>query len=433
MLISSNIDDDATSFDDAKSKIGSSLFSPMKNDNNSNSNNILLPPSLTSYSNNNNNNSIPVLTAEVVVNPATADDEKPKTKTISVKRKRATGLGNLGNTCFMNSTLQCLAHTPPLRHYFLSGAYKNDLNADNPLGTGGELAEEFANLLREMWLEEQTVPLSSSESGGGVSSSDGGTMVVGDDDNLANTGNNSGSGGNGVYSSSRIYSPGNGGSMHYSMNTTSSYNASAVTYPRSFKTTLGKHASQFIGYDQHDSQELAIYLLDALHEDTNRIRKKPYVEKPEQAADESDEDAASKAWECHKQREDSAVQENFMGLIKSRLVCPKEECGRVSTTFDPCMYLSVPIPGSMDRTLKVVFVPLPSALSNVMNEEGKTETTTANVVTAAELTVKLCKNSSLKTLHEKVVEMAREAYSFSEEDLREEDVQLADIFHGKVR
>ena len=41
---------------------------------------------------------------------------------------------------------------------------------------------------------------------------------------------------------------------------------------------MGRFAPQFSGYQQQDSQELLAFLLDGLHEDLNRIRKKPYIE-----------------------------------------------------------------------------------------------------------------------------------------------------------
>jgi len=41
----------------------------------------------------------------------------------------------------------------------------------------------------------------------------------------------------------------------------------------------------------------------------------------------------------------------FQGQLKSTLVCP--DCGRVSVTFDPFMYLSLPMPHKTTRDIKI--------------------------------------------------------------------------------
>ena len=49
-----------------------------------------------------------------------------------------TGLRNLGNTCYMNSVVQCLGSVAPLAAYFISGVYREDINRSNRDGTRGK-------------------------------------------------------------------------------------------------------------------------------------------------------------------------------------------------------------------------------------------------------------------------------------------------------
>ncbi|KAK9161091.1 hypothetical protein Syun_007432 [Stephania yunnanensis] len=188
------------------------------------------------------------------------------------------GLQNLGNTCFMNSAIQCLVHTPPLVEYFLQD-YSHEINKHNPIGMHGELAIAFGDLLRKLW----------------------------------------------------------------------SFGQASIA-PRAFKGKLARFAPQFSGYNQHDSHELLAFLLDGLHEDLNRVKSKPYFETRD-GNGRPDEEVAGECWDNHKARNDSIIVDICQGQYKSTLVCPV--CSKVSVTFDPFMYLSLPLPSTVKRSMTV--------------------------------------------------------------------------------
>merc|ERR1719283_563735 len=123
--------------------------------------------------------------------------------------------------------------------------------------------------------------------------------------------------------------------------------------PRAFKMAVGRFAPQFSGYQQQDSQELLTFLLDGLHEDLNRIKQKPYVEMSDSDG-KPDSEVAMEAWENYKKRNDSVILDIFHGLLKSTVVCP--ECPKVSVTFDPTCYLSLPLPVKKERQIEVFLV-----------------------------------------------------------------------------
>lgn len=124
----------------------------------------------------------------------------------------------------------------------------------------------------------------------------------------------------------------------------------SVVSPSAFKTVIGEFSPQFSGYQQQDSQELMNALLDGLHEDLNKVLRKPYVETVDSNG-RPDDVVSREAWTNHLRRNDSIVNDLCFGQMKSHITCVS--CGATSVTFDPYSLLSLPIPIDTSKTLKL--------------------------------------------------------------------------------
>lgn len=129
---------------------------------------------------------------------------------------------------------------------------------------------------------------------------------------------------------------------------------SDVLDPCDLRSTIVCFAPHFSGYEQHDSHELIMYMLDAIHEDLNRCIRKPMIETI--IGDGSnDYEIAEKAWKNHKKRNDSIIVDYFHGQLRSRCFCPK--CENNIVVFDPFAVLSIPISPPVKRNVDVLYMP----------------------------------------------------------------------------
>ena len=189
---------------------------------------------------------------------------------ISKPRNGLCGLSNLGNTCFMNTSLQCLSNCWELTNYFLQEKYRKDINLKNPIGFQGKICRIYANVLQNLWL---------------------------------------------------------GSKNEYA--------------PRNFKQIIDTLNDNFAGHYQQDAEEFLTFLIDALHEDLNRVINKQYNPSTIKTAD--DEIQEHIAWYNFKSRNQSVLIDLFYGQFKSLLFCPNNQCQYISTSFEPFCCLPLPI------------------------------------------------------------------------------------------
>jgi len=168
------------------------------------------------------------------------------------------GIRNHGNTCFINSILQCLSYTDILAEYFVLDQYKSDLKRRKRLsafakatGTGkGEVTEQLATLLKSLWSLQYDPEISDK-----------------------------------------------------------------------FKALVDKYGSQYKGGSQHDAQEFLLWLLDRVHEELNTATKKKY-KRLKNLPGRPDDVLAAESLANYMRCNNSFVVDIFQAQFRSSLTCP---------------------------------------------------------------------------------------------------------------
>ncbi|XP_055300839.1 ubiquitin carboxyl-terminal hydrolase 8 [Sitodiplosis mosellana] len=173
----------------------------------------------------------------------------------------ATGLKNLGNTCYMNSIIQCILNLETFCEYLKRDGYLKHVNRKSK--THGQITEELAQLCKELW--------------------------------------------SGKYKS---------------------------VAPRDFRNVIGQEHKMFASYDQQDSHEFLVILIDILHSELQFPMDDTILNE--------NMNKSEVAWREFLKNMQSIIHSMFFGQIRSTVKC--RSCKFESATYEGFSHLSLELP-----------------------------------------------------------------------------------------